>query len=280
VSQWVSNDTQVILAVSELAVDYGSFWLGPITFRLGSGEVAYLLGPNGSGKTSLVRAVVGLNTLASGRVTFREQNLLARQPDLLSRIGYLSDSPEDTIPELTPWEYWQFCSLSYERFGISSPNVMERAGVIADVLQIPLDNQAIAELSLGTQRKVQLVAACLHEPELLIFDEPLIGFDFISCRAFERFLESERRRGATIWLTSHDLAMVARTADRMLLLYEGHLLQDAAVSHLGGSSLVDYVEQVLTEEANTRRARIPQRTTRARHRHRRSRNRSHSGGAG
>jgi ABC-type multidrug transport system ATPase subunit len=214
------------LALSELEVRYPSFVLGPITLELGAAQIVSLLGPNGSGKTTLIRSVLGLQAAGQGAATWDEVPIATRPRQLLSRIGYLTDSPDDVIPELTPQEYWEFCAMAYSRAGGSMGRMLDRAHALARSLDLLPPSRMIGGFSLGMRRKTQLVAAMLHAPELLILDEPLIGLDFMSIRALELLLERERERGALVWMASHDLGLAARLANRAAVLHLGRLILD------------------------------------------------------
>lgn len=218
------------LAISELEVRYPSFTLGPVSLELGSAQIVSLLGPNGSGKTTLIRSVFGLQRYSGGGATWDGMALARRPPELFARIGYLTDSADDLIPELTPEEYWEFCAIAYARGGASVNGMLDRARALARSLDFLAPPRSIGGFSLGMRRKTQLVAAMLHAPDLLVLDEPLIGLDFMSIRALELLLERERERGALVWMASHDLGLASRLADRAAVLHLGRLILDVPLS--------------------------------------------------
>jgi len=244
-----------LLEISELEVRYPSFVLGPINLGLESGEIASLLGPNGSGKTTLIRSVMSLQGTNSGRARFNGESLAGRPPQLLSQIGYLTDSADDIIPELTPQEYWEFCALAYSRFGGSVGEMLDRARGIANALGLSPERRAIGSFSLGMRRKAQLVACMLHSPELLVLDEPLIGLDFMSIKALEALLAEERRRGASVWVSSHDLALAYRLADRVFVLHLGSMVLDVKTREISSpAALEDMIMVALRLKAARERA--------------------------
>ena len=244
-----------LLEISELEVHYPSFVLGPINLSLESAEIASLLGPNGSGKTTLIRSVMGLQATTRGSARFSGAPLAGRPPQLLSQIGYLTDSADDIIPELTPEEYWEFCAMAYSRFGGSVPEMLDRARGIAKALGLSPERRGIGSFSLGMRRKVQLVACMLHAPELLVLDEPLIGLDFMSIKALEALLAEERRRGASVWVSSHDLALAHRLADRVFVLHLGSLVLEVKTEEISSASaLEDMIMVALRLKAARERA--------------------------
>jgi ABC-type multidrug transport system ATPase subunit len=113
--------------------------------------------------------------------------------------------------------------------------VLARAEQLARVLDFPGDSpRQLAELSLGTTRKAQLIAATMTSPRLLVLDEPFIGLDFIAARAVEALLLELSARGTSIVIANHDLGLAARIADRVLLLHGGTPLLNEPIAELGG----------------------------------------------
>lgn len=215
------------LTISALEVRYPSFTLGPIDLEFQAPQIISLLGPNGSGKTTLIRSILGLQPVQHGAALWDGGGLMDRSPEVLVRLGYLTDSADDLIPELTPEEYWEFCAVAYARFGAPLGRMLDRAQALARSLDFQPPSRSISGFSLGMRRKTQLVAAMLHSPELLILDEPLIGLDFMSIRALELLLERERARGSLVVMASHDLGLAARLADRSAVLHLGRMILDS-----------------------------------------------------
>jgi ABC-2 type transport system ATP-binding protein len=101
------------------------------------------------------------------------------------------------------------------------------------------ERRGIGSFSLGMRRKTQLVAAMLHAPDLLVLDEPLIGLDFMSIRALEALLSEERDRGTTVWISSHDLALAHRLADRLFVLHLGSLVLAAGTQEIASPEALE-----------------------------------------
>ena len=244
-----------LLEISELEVHYPSFVLGPINLNLESAEIASLLGPNGSGKTTLIRSVLGLQATTRGSARFSGTPLAGRPTEVLSQIGYLTDSADDIIPELTPQEYWEFCAMAYSRYGGSVGEMLDRAKGIAQALGLSAERRGIGSFSLGMRRKTQLVACMLHAPELLVLDEPLIGLDFMSIKALEALLVEERRRGASVWVSSHDLALAHRLADKVFVLHLGSIVLEVKTQEIDSpTALEDMIMVALRLKAGKGRA--------------------------
>lgn len=236
------------LAITDLCVDYKKFRMGPVDALLDPGSVTALMGTNGSGKSSLIRAVLGLQRKATGSVNFQGTDLTTRDAATLSHVGYVSDSHRDLLAEFTAKEYWQYCRIAFEKArGSRADDFLERAKHYSTLLDFPYESRtAIAGLSLGTARKVQIIAALLGDPELIVMDEPFSGLDFIASRALESVLGGLRDQGKTLLLANHDLDLATRLADRVLLLHAGQMLLDSPIDVYGNEpGLEDTVSTLL-----------------------------------
>lgn len=237
-----------MLEVSGLAVEYRGFTLGPIELDIEEGDFVSLIGPNGSGKSTLLRAILGLNRhVSAGTVMLGGQDAMQRRPEVFARVGYVSDSARDVLAEFTAREYWNYCRLAHERaLGQASDGWDERAERFSCLLDFPVgQRRPISALSLGTARKAQVIAALLPCPAFLVLDEPFIGLDFISSRAFEGVLRELKRDGVTIVASSHDLDLAARVANRVVVLHHGRMILDARVDELA-HGVEDAVTAALT----------------------------------
>ncbi|MEM2261761.1 MAG: ABC transporter ATP-binding protein, partial [Ignisphaera sp.] len=173
----MSDKTAPPLLVQGLTVRYGSFTaVDNISFIVNPGEIYGLLGPNGAGKTSTLKTIIGLVQPASGRVEVFGKPL-SEEVAVKSMIGYV---PEEVIlmDSLTPREFLEFVA-SIRRLDKNTVNTRLEKLVSAFQLGEYFDTP-IAALSKGNKQKVAIVAALLHEPQLLILDEPLIGLDAFS----------------------------------------------------------------------------------------------------
>jgi ABC-type multidrug transport system ATPase subunit len=226
----------MMLEIDGLATGYRGFDLGPVDLTLPPGDVLTLIGTNGSGKTTFIRSLLGLHGLRSGRVLFEGQPLTERRPAHLAAVGYMTDSPGDLVGAFSAREFWRYCLIAYERAGgRRAPAVLDRAEQLARMLDFPSEAaRQLGELSLGTTRKAQLIAATMTSPRLLVLDEPFIGLDFIASRAVEALLLELRAGGTSIVIANHDLGLASRIADRVLVLHAGVPLLNEPLTSLGG----------------------------------------------
>lgn len=213
------------LRIECLTVDFGSFCLGPVDLVVKPGQVHCLVGINGSGKSTLIRAALGLGPLTSGSVGWLGGSVRDRSPELLVNLGYVSDSADDLVPQLTAEEYWLLCGLSYARLGRPVQPMLERAAAIAVRLDLQAPRRTpLGNFSLGMRRKAQIAAALMHDPALVILDEPLTGLDYLTTRRLESLLTEQAASGAAVWMVGHELGVVTRIADEITALKGGRVV--------------------------------------------------------
>ncbi len=189
-----------------------------------AGETFGFIGPNGSGKSTTIRTLVGLLRPTAGRALVLGRDVTREGVDLRARIGYLPSEPRlyDGMSVAEMLAYFG---------GFFRGDTAARRRRLAEALDLDLSRRA-EDLSLGNKKKVALVAALLHDPEVLILDEPTSGLDpLIQARLFE-VLRDERARGATVFFSSHVLSEVERLCERVAILKEGRLLEVARTDDL------------------------------------------------
>ncbi|MHC4391056.1 MAG: ABC transporter ATP-binding protein [Planctomycetota bacterium] len=212
--------------------------LDALSFEVGPGEIVGLLGLNGAGKTTLMRGLTGLLRLEA-------ESLLVLggdpgDPRLRARIGY---APEVAAP---PWPIRVRALL--EQLGRLSGlgRKAARAAAAARLVQLDLEayaNKPVRTLSKGEARRLTLAAALVHDPDLIVLDEPTDGVDPLQRRTVRDRLEQERARGAAVLVSSHVLTELETCCDRVLLLHEGRLLFGGPLTEMVGeaASLEDAV---------------------------------------
>jgi ABC-type multidrug transport system ATPase subunit len=229
-----------MLTVSGLSVTLPGFALGPVDLRAAPGDFVSLIGPNGSGKSTLISAMLGLRRPDLGSSCWAGADLSRRNPRDLAAVAYVSDSSEDVLREFSAQEYWQYSRVVREdAIGRPLPHAMDRAAEIAHALDFPGAARPLAQLSLGTRRKAQIVAALMTDPEFVVLDEPFIGLDFLAARALEQVLRGICAAGTTVLSSSHDLDLASRISTRALVLYAGRVCLNARVADLGGHSMLE-----------------------------------------
>jgi ABC-2 type transport system ATP-binding protein len=202
------------------AVDHVSFDVAP-------GEILALLGPNGAGKTTLVRMLTGILEPDSGSVAWALDGTVA-EPDR-TRLGFL---PEERglyqdVPILRTLAYFgQLRGMSQADASRAGREWLERLG-LADRA-----NDLVKTLSKGNQQKVQFAAAVLHRPRVAILDEPFSGLDPLNQELFLDLVRALRDAGATVLLSAHQMDLVERLADRLVLMNRGRRVEAGTVDEL------------------------------------------------
>lgn len=220
----VSMSTPTV-SLQGLTKYYGTF-LGVenVTFDAHPGQVLGLLGPNGSGKTTILRMMLGLLKITRGSAQVFGLDVTKTSPLWRQRVGYLPGELS-LYENLTVQEYLDyFQALRGGNYKARIVELCERLGLNP--------TKDIADLSKGTKQKVAVVQAFMHQPELLILDEPTSGLDPIIQHEFEEIIETERQRGTTIILSSHVMSEVERLADRVAIITKGHLAVTQSIAGL------------------------------------------------
>ena len=202
-----------------------------ITFDIEPGERIGFLGPNGAGKTTALKMMTGLLHPTSGKVEiggFRPQD---RASAFLKQITLVMGQKQQLLWDLPPLETF---ALNRALFDIPKAKFHESQGELIELLQMKeFIDQPARNLSLGQRMRAELAAALLHRPQYLFLDEPTIGLDVQVQADVRRFVaEYNRRHGATILLTSHDMTDVAAIAKRILLIDRGVVRFDGSLADL------------------------------------------------
>ena len=192
--------------------------LSDVSFTVAPGEFVTLFGPNGAGKTTLVRIVATLARATSGSVHIQGTEVRSGHPDLRRAIGVVSHR-SFLYGELTARENLEFFG---RLFGLSDPGdrAVEAAGAVA--LERRLDDP-VRSFSRGLEQRCAIARALLHEPEILLLDEPFAGLDPLASRNLEAALERAGSSGCTVLMTSHDLTRGATLATSVGILHHGRL---------------------------------------------------------
>jgi len=209
--------TQPTVRLRDLTKFYGSsLGVEGVDLDVEPGTVCGLLGPNGSGKTTILRMMLGLLKITRGTATVFGIDVASSPPGWRSRVGYLPGELS-LYENQTVGQYLAY--LSAIRRGDYSVRITELCS------RLSLDpTKHIGDLSKGTKQKVAVVQAFMHSPDLLILDEPTSGLDPIIQREFEALVHSECARGAAIILSSHVMSEAERLSSHVSIVHKGHVV--------------------------------------------------------
>ena len=227
-----------------------------VSFDVLPGEVFGLLGPNGAGKTTTIRMLLDIFKPDSGSIEILGGSISQRRKD---RIGYM---PEER--GLYPHMRVLDCLVYLGKLkGLSRSEARERAEKFLERLELADQHrQKIESLSRGMTQKVQVIAAVLHEPDLLIIDEPFANLDPVNAQLVREIILELRDQGKAVIMTSHQLNLVESLCDRIAMIDHGHVVLHGTVAdvrrkfarnilHLSGSGQVDHLPGVLYAEQRT-----------------------------
>ena len=211
------------------------------------GELYALLGPNGAGKTTTLRMIAGLLAPDDGAIRVFGIDALADPIGAKRLIAWLPDEPM-LYDKLTPLEYLEFVSGLW---GVNGTTAAARAEELLRWLELwDQRDQRCEEFSRGMKQKAALAGALIHDPKLLILDEPLSGLDAAMARQVKDLLLERIQQGTTVILTTHILEVAERLAERIGIIHKGRLLAEGTLedlrrqSGLSGSTLEDVFLQL------------------------------------
>ena len=202
-----------------------------VSFSISPGEMVGFLGANGAGKTTTLKMLCGLIHPSGGQVLVAGHQPQRRQPDFLRRITLVMGQKQQLIWDLPPMDSLRVNAAVY---GIPDGVARRRINALADLLELGEElTRPVRKLSLGQRMKAELLAALLHEPEVLFLDEPTLGLDVNAQARVRQFLaDYNRRTGATVLLTSHYMADITALCSRVLLIHQGQLFHDGPLDQL------------------------------------------------
>ena len=202
-----------------------------VSFRIDPGEVVGFLGPNGAGKTTTLKMLTGLIHPSSGDVRVAGQIPFRREASFLQQITLVMGQKQQLIWDLPALDSLKINAAIYN---IAPADFRYRLAELAEMLELQDKlTQPVRKLSLGERMKAELLAALIHQPQILFLDEPTLGLDVNAQAAVRTFLKQYNQRyGATVLLTSHYMADITALCDRVLLIYEGQLIYDGKLNQL------------------------------------------------
>lgn len=209
--------------ISGLRLQRGSdFALNIPQLSVNPGAILCVAGPNGSGKTTFIESIAGLITPDSGEILLRGHIVSNDRAETQAIMGFIPDDEAWFIKELSASEYLDVLESVYKKAGVLL-DMTKRVRAIASTLHFTAFDQPLEQLSHGNKKKVQIIAALMHEPQVIICDELRNGLDPLAIIAIERLLRAEAKRGACVIAATHDLWWAERLADTVLLLIDGRV---------------------------------------------------------
>ena len=219
-----------VLAIERLTKRYGALTaIHDLSFEVRPGEVLGLLGPNGSGKSTTVKILTGLLPPTSGEVKLDGRDVLGDLLAYKAITGYVPEEPH-LYSYLTGPEYLQ---LIGRLRGISERTLGDKIDRFLQLLGIYDDRyQTLASYSKGMRQKILIAAAVLHDPRVVVLDEPFSGLDVTSARVLKAFVRALADNGRIVVFSSHVLEVVEQVCSRVVILKDGRIVGHDSVSNL------------------------------------------------
>ena len=237
----------VVLKVKELKKRYGDFEaLKGVSFELDSGEILGLIGENGAGKSTIIKTITGLIEPTDGRIEYFGRDFREFK-DVKKYIGYLPEV-DSLYEHMDAFEYLSFFASLY---GVRDRSRIEK---LLDMLKIPED-KPLGEFSKGMKRKVAIARTLVHDPAILIYDEPTGGLDPSTSLFIANFMKELKKEGKAILFSAHNMYYVESVCDKVLILKRGEVLYYGPMDELktGKKYVVQYrengrVDKFVTED--------------------------------
>lgn len=219
-----------MIEISNLSMRYGDLLaLDALDLVIPRGELFAFLGPNAAGKTTTIKLLTGLIEPTSGSARICGYDIQKEPLEAKRRIGYIPDVAE-FYDKLTPVDFMGFIAelfqVPHEAAKTRTPELMERFSLV------PYARQRIENLSHGTRQRLAFASAFLHEPEVVIVDEPMVGLDPKNARVVKEELKARSREGVTVFLSTHLLNVAQELADRVGIIHHGKLLALGTVEEI------------------------------------------------
>jgi ABC-2 type transport system ATP-binding protein len=224
-----------------------------LSFEIRPGEIIGLLGPNGSGKTTTVKMILGLLEPDDGQVLVGGFDPHVQPLEVKRRIGYVSEEPI-LYQAMTPREVYELVASVRKLDAATAQQRLER--YLSSLDAGSAMETVIATLSRGNKQKVQIIAALLHQPELLILDEPLTGLDAKAVKVFKEIVSLHRERGGSVLFSTHILEVAAELCTTIAIINKGKMVAMGTAAELekraqsAGASLEDVFLRLTDADAS------------------------------
>jgi len=243
----MGSQSDPVIVLDRLTKRFGSqVAVDALSFSVPSGQIVGFLGPNGAGKTTTLRMLTGILQPTTGTARVCGLDLQSDALESKRRIGFVPESGA-VFESLTGLEYLEMVAALY---GIPAKAARERIEQFIAFFDLSFDtlvSKLLGAYSKGMRRKVVITAALLHNPAVVLFDEPLDGLDANAAVGFKTLIQTLAREGKTILYSSHILDVVERVCDRVIIIDKGRLLLDGAPEELVATHQAGTLENLFTQ---------------------------------
>ena len=241
-------EEKIMLVIEHLTKTYpgGKVGVSDLSLEVKAGEIYGFIGHNGAGKTTTIKAVVGLHQFETGKITIDGISISDEPLKAKSLLAYIPDNPE-LYDNLSGMQYLNFVA---DVFRVSKTERKEKIEYYAKELEIvdALNNQ-IASYSHGMKQKLAIIAAFLHDPKLLIMDEPFVGLDPKAAFTVKKMMREFCDKGSAIFFSTHVLEVAEKLCDKIAIIKDAKLIASGTMEEVKGNASLEEVFLEITEEA-------------------------------
>lgn len=217
-----------------------------VSFTARAGEVTGYLGPNGSGKSTTIKMIAGLIEPASGEILFHGEHIRNDPIAYKRRMGYVPEEPH-LYPHLTGLEY---LTMVAQLRDLPSKRSAGRIDGLLRLLSLHGDRHLpISSYSKGMRQKILLSAALMHDPDLVLLDEPFSGLDVPSALVLRNLVQELAARGKVVLFSSHDLETVERVCSHVVILHRAKVVADDSIAQLRSLMSLPTLEEIFSQLA-------------------------------
>ena len=236
-----------MLDIQHLTKTYGEKKaVDDLTLHIAPGEIYGFIGHNGAGKTTTLKAVVGILQFDSGDITIGGRSIKTEPLACKREIAYIPDNP-DLYDYMTGIKYLHFIA---DVFGVDAQTRQERIRRYADTFELTDDlAQPIAAYSHGMKQKLAIIAAWLHDPRLIVMDEPFVGLDPKAAHTLKGMMRQVCDNGGAIFFSTHVLEVAEKLCDKVAIIKGGRLIRSGTMEEVKGDDSLEEVFLELEEDA-------------------------------
>tara|TARA_Y100001947_G_scaffold13378_1_gene10035 strand:- start:231 stop:953 length:723 start_codon:yes stop_codon:yes gene_type:complete len=231
-----------MIEIDQLTKQFGDLRaVADISLTVPAGEFFVILGPNAAGKTTTIKVMAGLMKPTSGSVRICGFDIGASPIEARRRMAYVPDFPF-LYDKLTPTEFFQFTG---KLFGMEDGAMQAEAERLTGRFNLgEFLTKPIEDLSHGTKQRVAIVSALMHSPEVVVFDEPMVGLDPHHTRVLKDILREQADAGVTVFVSTHQLSVAEEMADRIGIMHQGRLVAVGSHEELQAANRDNRLESI------------------------------------
>ena len=236
-----------MLKIEHLIKTYGEKKaVDDLSLHIRAGEIYGFIGHNGAGKTTTLKAVAGILQFDAGEITVNGKSIRTQPLDCKRDMAYIPDNP-DLYEYMTGIKYLNFIA---DIFGVDAQTRQERIRKYADLFELTADlAQPIAAYSHGMKQKLAIISAWLHDPKLIIMDEPFVGLDPKAAHTLKGMMRELCDAGGAIFFSTHVLEVAEKLCDKVAIIKGGKLIRSGTMEEVKGDDSLEEVFLELEEES-------------------------------